>query len=352
MPLYRRQEKNAQLMDFKCVEFVEELLYGQWRKKPLAKVGQEGRCERRERQEGMRNRILFVTARWQSLARSGSVAPVRLAGQAKSPVPRAPDGHPDLSGHVRFGDADAARAAGGAACGSVGRGSGKTGEEHRRSRESSEAAPFAAIGRPRPKAVTARSVLRGTSAATTRSGSTAERTTASVNGQKRSSIVIDPPDGKVPSAHPGGASACAEILSARPTSDAGESNRDPGLEPPGSYDDPERRPLGERCLLGFGSTSGPPVLPNYFYNNLHQIVQTADSIMILTEMVHDARIVRMNAQHLPPTIRKWMGDSVGHWEGDTLVVDTTNFTDQDTVSRIDRKPARGGTFHARRWPIA
>ena len=65
-----------------------------------------------------------------------------------------------------------------------------------------------------------------------------------------------------------------------------------------------------------------------FYNNLHQIVQTRDAVMILTEMVHDARIVRMNAQHLPKKIRKWMGDSVGHWEGDTLVVDTTNFTDK------------------------
>jgi hypothetical protein len=55
-------------------------------------------------------------------------------------------------------------------------------------------------------------------------------------------------------------------------------------------------------------------------------VQTPDAVLILTEMVHDARIVRMNAQHLPPAIRRWMGDSVGHWEGDTLVVDTTNFT--------------------------
>ena len=116
-------------------------------------------------------------------------------------------------------------------------------------------------------------------------------------------------------------------LRSRPTSDAAES-RDPGLEPPGSYDDPERRPLGEHCLLGFASTSGPPALPDYFYNNLHQIVQTRDSVMILTEMVHDARIVRMNAQHLPRTIRRWMGDSVGHWEGDTLVVDTTNFNDK------------------------
>src|SRR5437660_11597937 len=102
------------------------------------------------------------------------------------------------------------------------------------------------------------------------------------------------------------------------TSDTTES-RDPGLEPPGSYNDPEQRPLGERCLLGFGSTSGPPTLPNYFYNNLKQIVQTPTTILIHVEMDHDARIIRMNQPHLPSTIRKWMGDSVGHWEGDTLV---------------------------------
>ena len=149
-----------------------------------------------------------------------------------------------------------------------------------------------------------------------------------VDGQIRSSIVIDPPDGHIPPMTP----AAKERLKARegtPTSDAQENTNDPGLEKePGAYDNPERRPLGERCLLGFGSTSGPPALPDYFYNNLHQIVQTPTSIMILTEMVHDARIIRMNAQHLSKNIRLWMGDSVGHWEGDTLVVDTTNFTDK------------------------
>jgi hypothetical protein len=148
-----------------------------------------------------------------------------------------------------------------------------------------------------------------------------------VDGQKRSSLIIDPPDGRVP-AMTASASQRGSRFNARPTSDAQESN-DPGLEKtPGAYDDPERRPLGERCLLGFGSTSGPPALPDYFYNNLHQIVQTPDSVMIFTEMVHDARIIRMNAQHLPKNIRQWLGDSVGHWEGDTLVVDTTNFTDK------------------------
>jgi len=148
-----------------------------------------------------------------------------------------------------------------------------------------------------------------------------------VNGQKRSSLIVDPLDGKVPAYTPAGKKRVAELIG-RPTSDAQESN-DPGLETaPGAYDDPERRPLGERCLLGFGSTSGPPALPNYFYNNLHQIVQTRDSVVILNEMVHDARVIRMNAQHVPKAIRKWMGDSVGHWEGDTLVVDTTNLTDK------------------------
>ncbi len=148
-----------------------------------------------------------------------------------------------------------------------------------------------------------------------------------VNGEKRASLLVDPPDGRIPALTPAARQRRSDI-NARPTSDAQESN-DPGLEKaPGAYDDPERRPLGERCILGFGSTSGPPALPDYFYNNLHQIVQTPDSVMILTEMVHDVRTVRMNAQHLPKSFRFWLGDSVGHWEGDTLVVDTTNFNDK------------------------
>src|SRR5262249_11752833 len=78
---------------------------------------------------------------------------------------------------------------------------------------------------------------------------------------------------------------------------------------------------------GFGSVSGPPMLP-VLYNNLKQIVQTPDHIMILVEMDHDARVIRMNQQHLGGSARKWMGDSIGRWDGDTLVVDTTNFTDK------------------------
>jgi hypothetical protein len=113
----------------------------------------------------------------------------------------------------------------------------------------------------------------------------------------------------------------------RPTSDQAAREEDPGFEGPSAYDDPEIRPLAERCLVGFSSTSGPPILPTYFYNNLHQIVQTRDTVMILTEMVHDVRVVRIGGQHVPRTIRKWLGDSIGRWDGDTLVVETTNFTD-------------------------
>ena len=97
----------------------------------------------------------------------------------------------------------------------------------------------------------------------------------------------------------------------------------------------EQRPFAERCLLGFGSTAGPPMLP-VLYNNHKRIVQTEDRIMILTEMNHDARIIRMNSEHDPSEIRKWLGDSVGHWEGDTLVVKTINFRDQPSFTRGSR----------------
>ncbi|HYA17882.1 MAG TPA: hypothetical protein VEF06_10465 [Bryobacteraceae bacterium] len=152
-----------------------------------------------------------------------------------------------------------------------------------------------------------------------------------VDGQIRTSIVIEPADGHVPPFNAAAKKRRANAFGALPTSDQAEDSSKQDVSAAvsrGEYDNPEQRPLSERCLLGFGSTSGPPALPDYFYNDLHQIVQTGDNIMILTEMIHDARIVRMNAQHLPKEIRRWMGDSVGHWEGDTLVIDTTNFTDK------------------------
>ncbi len=148
-----------------------------------------------------------------------------------------------------------------------------------------------------------------------------------INGKFRTSIIIDPPNGLIPPMTAEGRkrNMGARGTVVRPTSDAAESGGPLGA---GAFDDMELRPLGERCILGFGSTSGPPTLPNYFYNNYKQIVQTPTHVMILVEMVHDVRIIPLNREHAHPSIRKWMGDSVGRWEGDTLVVETTNFTNK------------------------
>ncbi len=155
-----------------------------------------------------------------------------------------------------------------------------------------------------------------------------------INGQWRTSILVDPENGQMPQMTPEARKRAME---------RGRMNRPnrgdawwvkEGITP-GPYDDPELRPLGERCLLGFGSSAGPPALP-VLYNNVKQIVQTADTVMILNEMNHDARIVRMNATHEPPEIRRWLGDSIGRWEGDTLVVDTTNFNDRPALFNATR----------------
>jgi hypothetical protein len=152
-----------------------------------------------------------------------------------------------------------------------------------------------------------------------------------IDGKYRSSIIVDPPDGRIPSMTPA-AQARDAALGGRPARpDVVERVRGgaPGqIEPESLFENPEQRPLAERCILGFGWTSGTPMLPNYNYNNGKQIVQTPDTVVIFAEMVHDARVVRLNSQHPPAQVRKWTGDSIGRWEGDTLVVETTNFTDK------------------------
>jgi hypothetical protein len=132
-----------------------------------------------------------------------------------------------------------------------------------------------------------------------------------IDGVARSSIIVDPPNGRMPGLTEAGKKRMAEI--------AAKNRRF------GEFDHPEMRPLADRCLLSFGSNAGPPMLPNYFYNNNYTIVQTKDHVMILTEMVHDVRMIRLNdTTHPPAHIKKWLGDSIGRWEGDTLVVETTN----------------------------
>jgi hypothetical protein len=133
-----------------------------------------------------------------------------------------------------------------------------------------------------------------------------------VDGQPRSSMIIDPPDGRIPGYTPAARERMAKAAALRKSQG-------------GEFDHPELRPLAERCITSFGNNAGPPMLPNYFYNNSYTIVQSKDTVVILTEMVHDARIVRMNGTHPPASVRKWFGDSIGRWEGDTLVIETTNF---------------------------
>jgi hypothetical protein len=100
----------------------------------------------------------------------------------------------------------------------------------------------------------------------------------------------------------------------------------------GPFDGPEDLALAERCIMGF--TSGAPSLPS-LYNNYRRIIQTETHVMILLEMVHDARVIRLNAEHGPADNRKWLGDSIGHWDGDTLVVETVNFRDRSPLSGAD-----------------
>jgi hypothetical protein len=139
-----------------------------------------------------------------------------------------------------------------------------------------------------------------------------------IGGEKRTSLLVEPANGKVPPLTPERQKVMAERMKMR-----------------SNYDGPEARPLGERCLLAFGSSSGPPMLP-VLYNNNYQIVQNRDTVVILVEMVHDARIVRLGGEHVPSTVRKLMGDSIGRWEGDTLVVETTNFTDKESFRGATR----------------
>ena len=135
----------------------------------------------------------------------------------------------------------------------------------------------------------------------------------SINGERRSSMLVDPPNGRMPPLTDAGKQRLAARMAARSRGDGG-----------GAADGPEMRSHGERCILSFGSSAGPPMIP-LLYNNNYQIVQTKDSVMILVEMVHDARVVRLNSKHRPSNVRTWMGDSIGWYEGETLVVETTNF---------------------------
>jgi hypothetical protein len=140
---------------------------------------------------------------------------------------------------------------------------------------------------------------------------------ARANVLKQTSLIVDPPDGKIPPLTPEAQKAAAAHLAA-----GGHPVR---IRTDGvGFDDPEDRGLAERCLLGF--STGPPFQPGGYNNNV-QIVQTPGYVMLLLEMNHDARIIPMDGRpHLPGAFQLWLGDARGRWEGNTLVVETTNFT--------------------------
>jgi hypothetical protein len=132
-----------------------------------------------------------------------------------------------------------------------------------------------------------------------------------VNGEPRSSFITDPPDGHFP-----------------PTK--------PGVVVPNMYvrahygENPENQTLGERCLTSFGYSAGPVMLP-LLYNNNYEIAQSKDTVAIVVEMVHDVRIIHIGAKHRTDGARPWMGDSIGWYEGPTLVVETTNFPEATSL---------------------
>ncbi len=139
-------------------------------------------------------------------------------------------------------------------------------------------------------------------------------------GDNRTSLIVYPENGRMP-----------ETVEGVPVQVGGLGPDEPGTRPVRmvvggiAKDGPEDRGISERCIVGFNS--GPPFTPNLYNNNV-QIVQNKNTAVIMTEMIHDARIVPLvDKPALPDELRLWSGDSRGYWDGDTLVVETKNFND-------------------------
>ena len=149
-----------------------------------------------------------------------------------------------------------------------------------------------------------------------------------MNEDQRTSLIVDPSNGRLPEltseAIAGMEAARARVAPVREFVSIGL----PTFRPEG----PEVLGLSERCMVGFNA--GPPLIPSAYNNNL-RIVQAPNHVLLFTEMIHDARIVPIDGSpHLPSDLQKWSGDSRGHWEGNTLVVETTNFTDKTPTFQL------------------
>ncbi len=162
--------------------------------------------------------------------------------------------------------------------------------------------------------------------------------TVAIDGAYRTSIITEPANGRMPPTTEEAKQRRAArfaLTPFRPNKGTAWWITEGSADAPGPYDDIEQRPHAERCIMGFGSTQGPPMLPA-LYNNHKRIVQTRDHVMILVEMNHDARIIRLKSEHDDSGVRKWLGDSIGWWEGDTLVVSTRNFGDRPGLGSASR----------------
>jgi hypothetical protein len=141
-------------------------------------------------------------------------------------------------------------------------------------------------------------------------------TVTRIDGKPHSSFITSTPNGRIPAYRVDYGGPRGRIAR-----DEGEGSATSTRSP---TDNPEDRALGERCLTSFGYSAGPVMLP-LLYNNNYAFAQSKDHVAILVEMVHDVRMIRIGAQHRTDGLRPWFGDSIGRYEGDTLVVETTNF---------------------------
>ncbi len=149
---------------------------------------------------------------------------------------------------------------------------------------------------------------------------------ARLDGRGLTSLIIDPPDGRIPP-------LTAEAQKREAARREARGKR-------GQYESYTDLNLAERCI-----TRGEPKLPGGYNNNV-QIVQTRDTVMIMGEMLHEVRVIYLDGrQHLPPNVRLWQGDSIGHWEGDTLVVDTTNYRDEVRFASFNCCGPAGENMH-------
>ena len=142
-------------------------------------------------------------------------------------------------------------------------------------------------------------------------------TLALLGGKRLTSMIVDPADGRLP--------PLTDAARSRAAARGAENREHPA-------DGPENRSLQERCLA---FNAGPPIQPGP-YNNFVKVLQYPDDVVIFTEMIHDARVVPLDGRpHAPAAMRLWLGDSRGRWDGDTLVIDTTNFTPKTSFRNTD-----------------